>query len=203
MATTEKTPPLGNDGAEVLESIHPHDSNPRPTARYVELFLIRSLLSTRCGDVGTLCAGHDIRALCSEARRLVLSELQTHAAEQVRVGHPKQLVDTAEVMARVHDAGDGTEAMQKLLDAFSVLVDGRQAGTADVSAIPLLWHAVELECLWREMGPLADALREAAARRDAVAVLRLMDLYAPQLRNLGEAVGLVLDPSDTTRRENR
>lgn len=203
MTTTEKTPPLGNDGAEVLGSNHPHDTNPRPTTRYVELTLVRALLNARSGDTVTLCTGQDIRALYSDDRRLVLRELLAYAAEQVRAGHPEAHVDPAAVMARVQAAGGGTAAMQELTDALTGPIDGMQAGTADIFAVPDLWQAVNLDRLWRAMDSHAYALREAAARRDAAAVPRLLDAHAVLLRHLAEVAGLVPNISNTEEGEDR
>ncbi|OLT51513.1 hypothetical protein BJF89_07370 [Corynebacterium sp. CNJ-954] len=203
MTTTEKTPPLGIDGAEVLESNHPHSTNPRPTVRYAELSLIRALLNSRCGDAVALCAGQDIRALHSDDRRLVLRELLAYGAEQALAGHPDQPVAPAAVMARVQAAGGTTAAMQELTDALTGPIDGMQAGTVDIFAIPDLWQAVNIERLWRAMDSHAYALREAAARRDAVAVPRLLNSHAPMLLNLAEVAGLIPNTSDAEGSEDR
>lgn len=203
MTTTEKTPTLGNDGAEVLGTNHPHDTNIRHTTRYVELTLVRALLNTRCGDAVTLCAGQDIRALYSDDRRLVLRELLAYAAEQVRAGHPEQPVTPAAVMARVQAAGGTVTAMQELTDALTGPIDGMQAGTPDIFAIPDLWQAVNLDRLWRAMDSHGYALRETAARRDATAVPRLLDSHAVLLRHLAEVAGLFPDTSGTDGREDR
>lgn len=203
VTTTKKTPPLGNDGAEVLGSKHPQDTNTRPTTRYVELTLVRALLNARSGDIVTLCAGQSIRALYSDDRRLVLHELLAYAAEQVRDGHPEQPMASAAVMARVQAAGGGTAAMQELADALTGPIDGMQAGTADIFAVPDLWRAVNLERLWRAMDSHGYALREAAARRDVGAVPRLLDSHAPLLLDLAEVAGLVPNISDAEGREDR
>lgn len=195
VTTTEKAPSLGNNGADALGTNHLHDTNPRPTTRYVELTLVRALLNARCGDAVTLCAMQDIRALYSEHRRLVLHELLDYAAEQVRAGHPEANVDPAAVMARVQAAGGGTAAMQELTDALTGPIDGMQACTADVFAVPDLWQAVNLDRLWRAMDSHGYTLREAAARRDAPSVPRLLDSHALLLRDLAEVAGLIPDTS--------
>lgn len=202
MTTTKKTPPLGNGGAEALRSNYSQDTNTRPTTRYVELTLVRSMLNAPCGVVTELCDGQDIRALHSDDRRLVLRELLTYAAEQVRDGHPEAHVDPAAVMARVQAAGGGTAAMQELTDALTGPIDGMQAGTADIFAIPNLWQAVNLDRLWRAMDSHGYALREAAARRDAGAVPRLLDSHAPLLLDLAEVAGLVPSIFDAEGRED-
>lgn len=194
---------MGNDGAEDLGSDQPHNTKTRPTARYVELTLIRALLNTRAGDAVTLCAGQDVRALYSDNRRLVLRELLDYAAEQARAGHPERPVAPAAVMARVQAAGGTTAAMQELADALTGPIDGMQAETADVFAIPDLWQAVNLERFWRAMDSHAYAQHQAAARRDAAAVPRLLDSHAAMLRGIAEAAGLVPGTSDTEGREDR
>lgn len=203
MTDTEKTPSRDNDGANEERIYTSHDTNPRPTARYVELSLIRALLNTRCGDVGPLCSGHDLRALHSDDRRLVLRELQAHAAEQTREGHPEQPVAPAAVMARIQAADGGTAAMQELTDALTGPIDGMQAGTPNTFAVPDLWKAVDTERLWRAMDSHAYALRQAAARRDAAAVPRLVNSHGPFLRRLAEVAGIAPDATATDEGEAR
>ncbi|RIX35197.1 hypothetical protein D3M95_04830 [Corynebacterium falsenii] len=203
MTTTDKTPSLGNNGADALGTNRLHDTNPQTTTRYEELTLVRALLHTRCGDAVTLCVRQDIRALYSEHRRLVLRELLDYAAEQVRAGHPEAHVDPAAVMARVQAAGGGTAAMQELIDALTGPIDGMQARTADVCAIPVLWKVVNEECLLREVKTLSDALHADWERRDVPALLRNLDGHAPRVIEHAKRAGLLLDNSRADGREVR
>ncbi|HCT13708.1 MAG TPA: hypothetical protein DIW82_02635, partial [Corynebacterium nuruki] len=147
--------------------------------------------------------GQDPNALYSDARRLVLRELLDYADDQVHAGHPETPVAPAAIMARVQAAGGGTTAMQELTDALTGPIDGMQAGTADIFAVPDLWQAVNLDRFWRAMDSHAYALREAATRRDAAAVPRLLDSHTVLLRHLAEVAGLVPGTSGTEGREVR